>query len=82
MLRRPHSEWRNMPPRKPPPEVDHFYWPDSLRKTLKKIVKVSRDVAVGIDTWSAIKHGIIPLDDRSGSAHSYQSPDDPRRRSQ
>lgn len=26
-----------------------------------------REVATGIDTWSAIRHGIIPLDDRPRS---------------
>lgn len=74
----PHSESRDMSPPKSPASAEYFDWPNSLRKAVQAIVRGVREVATGIDTWSAIRHGIIPLDDRSRSPRSSESPHDPR----
>lgn len=78
MLPRPHSGRRHVSPPKPPASAEYFDWPNSLRNAMQAIARGVREVATGIDTWSAIRHGIIPLDDRSRSPRSSESPYDPR----
>ncbi|MEV1292113.1 hypothetical protein [Pseudonocardia sp. NPDC049635] len=45
--------------------------PTPFGSVISRMRRTLREVATGIDTWSAIRHGVVPLDDR-------RSPDEPR----
>ena len=38
-----------------------IYWPDRLREYFGPLARAVREIARGIDTWSAIAHGAIPM---------------------
>lgn len=38
-----------------------IYWPDRLREYWRPLARAVREIAHGVDTWSAIAHGAIPL---------------------
>ena len=66
-------------PTSAPSRAGHFYWPRSLRTVMGATASVVREIATGIDTWSAIRHGVIPLDDRPLPERGSGPPHDPRR---
>lgn len=45
----------------------------SIRTLIKTISKVIREFATGIDTWSAVRHGVVSLDEQPRSEHSSES---------
>lgn len=57
---------------------EHVYrWPEPVRIAIRSLVLVLREIAVGVDTWSGITHGVIPLDDR-GDAVARRRSSSPR----
>lgn len=55
----------------------HVRWPEPLRAVVGRTARALREIAVGIDTWSAVTHGVIPLDDRVGGPPRHRPPTPP-----